>query len=110
MTTLTKFRWIRFLLVVLNFVPLALGQDEAPSDDRGEFRIEDLPASYHIRVTAPALADAHAEVVIPRGPTIPLSARSFVDIAYLAPGTEPVEPSDPSKLALLLWPPAAARA
>jgi hypothetical protein len=29
--------------------------------------------------------------------TIPLAARSFAYIAYLAPGTEPVEPSDPTK-------------
>ena len=29
--------------------------------------------------------------------TIPLAARSFANIAYLAPGTSPVEPSDPSK-------------
>jgi hypothetical protein len=29
--------------------------------------------------------------------TIPLVARSFANIAYLAPGTEPVEPSDPTK-------------
>ncbi|HET6929631.1 MAG TPA: carboxypeptidase regulatory-like domain-containing protein, partial [Candidatus Acidoferrum sp.] len=28
---------------------------------------------------------------------IPLSARSFANIAYLAPGAEPVEPSDPTK-------------
>jgi Carboxypeptidase regulatory-like domain/TonB dependent receptor len=28
---------------------------------------------------------------------IPLAARSFANIAYLAPGTEPVEPSDPAK-------------
>jgi Carboxypeptidase regulatory-like domain len=28
---------------------------------------------------------------------LPLPARSFADIAYLAPGTEPVEPSDPTK-------------
>jgi hypothetical protein len=28
---------------------------------------------------------------------IPLPARSFANIAYLAPGTEPVEPSDPTK-------------
>ena len=28
---------------------------------------------------------------------IPLAARSFANIAYLVPGTEPVEPSDPSK-------------
>ena len=29
--------------------------------------------------------------------TLPLAARSFADIAYLVPGTEPVEPSDPTK-------------
>ena len=29
--------------------------------------------------------------------TFPLAARSFANIAYLVPGTEPVEPSDPSK-------------
>jgi hypothetical protein len=29
--------------------------------------------------------------------TLPLSARSFANIAYLVPGTEPVEPSDPTK-------------
>ena len=29
--------------------------------------------------------------------TVPLAARSFANIAYLVPGTEPVEPSDPTK-------------
>jgi hypothetical protein len=29
--------------------------------------------------------------------SLPLAARSFANIAYLAPGTEPVEPSDPTK-------------
>ena len=29
--------------------------------------------------------------------TIPLASRSFANITYLAPGTEPVEPSDPTK-------------
>lgn len=29
--------------------------------------------------------------------TIPLPARSFANIAYMAPGTQPVEPSDPTK-------------
>jgi outer membrane receptor protein involved in Fe transport len=29
--------------------------------------------------------------------TLPLAARGFANIAYLAPGTEPVEPSDPTK-------------
>jgi len=30
---------------------------------------------------------------------IPLAARSFANIAYMVPGTEPVEPSDPTKRA-----------
>ncbi|HYL84676.1 MAG TPA: TonB-dependent receptor [Candidatus Angelobacter sp.] len=29
--------------------------------------------------------------------TVPLAGRSFANIAYMAPGTEPVEPSDPTK-------------
>src|SRR6202165_3023215 len=29
--------------------------------------------------------------------TLPLAARSYANIAYLVPGTEPVEPSDPTK-------------
>jgi hypothetical protein len=29
--------------------------------------------------------------------TLPLASRSFANISYLAPGTEPVEPSDPTK-------------
>jgi hypothetical protein len=29
--------------------------------------------------------------------TLPLAARSFANIAYMVPGTEPVEPSDPTK-------------
>jgi hypothetical protein len=29
--------------------------------------------------------------------TLPMAARSFANIAYLVPGTEPVEPSDPTK-------------
>jgi carboxypeptidase family protein len=39
------------------------------------------------------------QTVIDRGDleTIPLAARSFANIAYLAPGAEPVEPSDPTK-------------
>ena len=28
---------------------------------------------------------------------LPLPGRSFANIAYLAPGTQPIEPSDPTK-------------
>jgi outer membrane receptor protein involved in Fe transport len=119
---------------------------EANSEDRGEFRIDDLlPARYRIVVSAQGFSDAVAEVPIAvssvreitvtlkpaasaqsvtvKGQSssitmeavdvasavhqgvigrqdlqnLPLAARSFANIAYLAPGTEPVEPSDPTK-------------
>jgi hypothetical protein len=42
--------------------------------------------------------DVHQSVVTARDlAALPLPARSFANIAYLAPGTEPVEPSDPTK-------------
>src|SRR5579859_24963 len=119
---------------------------EASSEDRGEFRLDDLtPGAYRITVSAAGFAQAQADVSIavssvrevtvtlkPVAPaqsitvesaissittqpidlvsvvhqgvvssqdlqTLPLAARSFANIAYLAPGTEPVEPSDPTK-------------
>ena len=119
---------------------------EASSEDRGEFRLDDLlPGAYRITVTAAGFAPAGADVAVTvatvrevtvtlkpaptsttvnvRGETssistqpidfssavhggvvgsqdlenLPLPARSFANIAYLVPGTEPVEPSDPTK-------------
>src|SRR5271155_2277106 len=116
------------------------------SDDRGEFRLDDLkPGIYDVSVAAHGFADATADlqivVSVIRDVTVtmkpltvretigvqaqnssismqsidlassvhqsvvtsqdleelPLPARSFANIAYLAPGTEPVEPSDPTK-------------
>ncbi len=121
-------------------------QRTATSEDRGEFRLDDLlPGAYRITVSAAGFAPAQAHVSIavssvrevtvtlqPATPaesvsvqgqnssittqpidlvsvvhqgvitsqdlqTLPLAARSFANIAYLAPGTEPVEPSDPTK-------------
>ena len=119
---------------------------EAVSEDRGEFRLDDLlPGAYHITVNASGFAQADAdfsiaissvrEVTVTLKPatagekitvesqnssittqpvdlasvvhqgvisrqdleTLPLAHRSFANIAFLAPGTEPVEPSDPTK-------------
>jgi len=119
---------------------------EAQSEDRGEFRIDDLPpGDYRISVEARGFARAEAKVAVAvsfvrdatvtlkpatgtetvnvqassssittevtdtstavRGgvvgaqdlETMPLPARSFANIAYLVAGTEPVEPSDPTK-------------
>jgi hypothetical protein len=121
-------------------------QRAAASDDRGEFRIDDLvPGTYRVVARAQGFAEASSdvkvvissvqEIAVTLKPesveqtvhvegqassitsepidaasavhqtaitrqdldTIPLAARSFANIAYLAPGTEPVEPSDPTK-------------
>lgn len=121
-------------------------QRETSTEDRGEFRVDDLvPGTYRVSVSAPNFAEAHAEVtitvssvrditvtlrakarretvqvesqassittqpidladVVHQGiatsqdlESLPLASRSFANIAYLAPGTEPVEPSDPTK-------------
>ena len=131
--------------IVLQSVGSSL-QREAASEDRGEFRLDDLlPGAYHVTVSAAGFTPAQADVSIavstvrevtvtlkPATPsttinvqsqassittqpidlvsvvhqgvvssqdlqTLPLAARSFANIAYLAPGTEPVEPSDPTK-------------
>ena len=56
-------------------------------------------ANSSITTEAIDLASAvHQAVISSRDlQTLPLAARSFANIAYLAPGTEPVEPSDPTK-------------
>jgi hypothetical protein len=131
--------------IVVDAADLAFFREGA-SNNRGEFRIDDLPiATYHIVVSANGFADAISdvqillssvrEIMVTLKPavvrqtvtvqgesssittqsldtssavhqtvissqdleTIPLAARSFANIAYLAPGTEPVEPSDPTK-------------
>jgi hypothetical protein len=131
--------------IVLQSVGSSLRR-EASSEDRGEFRLDDLlPGAYRITVSAagfgPAAADVAVAVATVREVTVtlkpaststtvsvqgqassittqpidlvsvvhqgvvgtrdlenlPLAARSFANIAYLAPGTEPVEPSDPTK-------------
>ena len=119
---------------------------QAETEDRGEFRIDELPpGTYELTVKADGFAKAQAQVAVAvssvreiivtlralvssesvnvRGEnssittqpidlasvvhqgvisaqdleTLPLAARSFANIAYLAPGTQPVEPSDPTK-------------
>src|ERR1700688_997026 len=119
---------------------------ETLTEDRGEFRLDDLPAgNYQITITAVGFEPGQAQVSIPvaavrdiaitlNPPSVqatikvqaepssitsqpiglasavqqgvitgqdlqdlPLASRSFANIAYLVPGTEPVEPSDPTK-------------
>ena len=124
----------------------ATAQRQTTTDNRGEFRIDDLiPGVYDVTVNSSGFGVAQAEVNVvvstvrdvtvtlkpaalqetvnveaqPSSLTtqaidlasavhqtainqhdlqeLPLAARSFANIAYLAPGTEPVEPSDPTK-------------
>src|SRR5271166_5584789 len=131
--------------ILVNSVPLSVTRG-TQTDDRGEFRLEDLqPSSYSLTATAPGFEEARSEVLVAISSvrevsvtlqpktvaekvvvnaaaqsittepldtasavheaviyrqdleTIPLAARSFANIAYFAPGTEPVEPSDPTK-------------
>ena len=131
--------------IVMRAVDSSL-QREATSEDRGEFRLDDLlPGTYHMTVSATGFAPAQSDVSVAvssvreltvtlkpeaasqtvtvqsqpssittqptdlssavRGGVVggrdlealPLPARSFANIAYLVPGTEPVEPSDPTK-------------
>ena len=131
--------------IVLQAVDSSM-QREVSSEDRGEFRLDDvLPGTYRITVNANGFAAAQADIsiavstvrevtitlkatapsesvkvqgqsssittqpidlasVVHQGvitrqdlKTLPLADRSFANIAYIAPGTEPVEPSDPTK-------------
>lgn len=119
---------------------------EARTEDRGEFRIDDLqPGQYRVTVKANGFGEAQSTIVVDVGlvreltvtlkpevppetvavasrassittqsidlasvvhqavigasdlEQLPLANRSFANIAYLAPGTQPVEPSDPTK-------------
>jgi hypothetical protein len=63
---------------------------------------ENVVVSYQtqsITMTPLDTANAVHQAVVYRQDleTIPLAARSFANMAFLAPGTEPVEPSDPTK-------------
>jgi len=57
----------------------------------------DGPASFTTQ-TIDASSAVHQTIITSQDlESIPLAARSFANIAYLAPGTEPLEPSDPTK-------------
>ena len=74
--------------VTVTLRPVSLQQSSSVSASASSIATQpiDLSATVHQAiVTANDLA------------ALPLPARSFANIAYLAPGTEPVEPSDPTK-------------
>jgi Carboxypeptidase regulatory-like domain len=60
-------------------------------------QVESQPSSITTQPIDLASAIHQTAVMSQDLQTLPLSARSFANIAFLAPGTEPVEPSDPTK-------------
>ncbi len=68
-----------------------------PAEARQTVRVEGQASSITTQSIDTASAVHQAIVTSHDLETIPLAARSFANIAYLAPGTEPVEPSDPTK-------------
>jgi len=68
-----------------------------PAPVRETVSVEAQPSSITTQPIDLASAVHQATVSTQDLQTLPLAARSFANIAYLAPGTEPVEPSDPTK-------------
>src|ERR1039458_4427462 len=68
-----------------------------PQSGRETVNVQEKSSSITTEAIDTASA-VHQGVVSSRDlETLPLAARSFANIAYLVPGTEPVEPSDPTK-------------
>jgi hypothetical protein len=68
-----------------------------PAPVQETVNVEAQPSSITTQPIDLASAVHQATVSTQDLQTLPLAARSFANIAYLAPGTEPVEPSDPTK-------------
>jgi hypothetical protein len=68
-----------------------------PSGAQETVHVESQPSSITTQSIDLASAVHKTEVTSQDLESLPLAARSFANIAYLAPGTEPVEPSDPTK-------------
>jgi hypothetical protein len=68
-----------------------------PGGDQETVQVESQASSITTQSIDLSSADHQTAVMSQDLQTLPLSARSFANIAYLAPGTEPVEPSDPTK-------------
>ena len=68
-----------------------------PATVKETVNVEARPSSITTQQIDLASAVHQATVSTQDLQNLPLAARSFANIAYLAPGTEPVEPSDPTK-------------
>src|SRR5712691_3717247 len=76
--------------VTVTLKPQAVQQTITLDEDWGPSSITNQPIDTSSAVHQTIITSQDLE-------TIPLATRSFANIAYLAPGTEPVEPSDPTK-------------
>ncbi|MGH9775933.1 MAG: carboxypeptidase regulatory-like domain-containing protein [Candidatus Acidiferrales bacterium] len=76
---------VRELAVKLQPAPL---EEKVIVDGEGSITTQPLDTSTAVHQATVTAQDLE---------TLPLAGRSFANIAYLAPGTEPVEPSDPTK-------------
>src|SRR6266852_653923 len=75
--------------VIVTLKPQALQQSiTLDLDGPGSLTTQSIDSSSAVHQTIITRQDLES---------IPLAARSFANIAYLAPGTEPLEPSDPTK-------------
>ncbi len=82
--------------VVVSFVR-DLGVTLNPAGEPQTVKVEGQASSITTQAIDTVSA-VHGSAVTSRDlATIPLANRSFANIAYLVPGTQPVEPSDPSK-------------
>ena len=68
-----------------------------PANARETVNVQGSSSSITTEMTDTASAVRGGVVGTQDLETLPLPARSFANIAYLVPGTEPVEPSDPTK-------------
>lgn len=68
-----------------------------PEPVRQTVTVQEQSSSITMQPIDTASAVHQATISVHDLQTIPLAHRSFADIAFLAPGTEPVEPSDPTK-------------
>ncbi|HXY14055.1 MAG TPA: carboxypeptidase regulatory-like domain-containing protein [Terriglobales bacterium] len=68
-----------------------------PSGGKETVEVQSRPASVTSQAVDLAGAVHQTAIISKDLDALPLVARSFANIAYLAPGTEPVEPSDPTK-------------
>ena len=68
-----------------------------PESGRETVNVKGNPSSITTETIDTASAVHQGAVTSHDLMTLPLAARSFANIAYLVPGTEPVEPSDPTK-------------